>query len=82
MVLEQTEHCEHKEADYEMVCNDIHAAVDCVAHLTMLAWDGEYDEAFEELVSCFTTQEGEVSKSIKAISGFKKKVGEQWLAAA
>jgi len=72
MVLEKPEHREHEEADYEMVCNDIHAAVACVAHLTMLAWDEEYDDAFEEFVCCFTTQEGEVSRSIKAISGFKK----------
>jgi hypothetical protein len=33
---------EHKEADDEMVCNDVHAILEFAGHLTMLVQDGEY----------------------------------------
>ena len=65
-------HPEHKEAIDEMIFNDIHAAIEFIGNLTMLVCDEEYDEEFEEFVQCGVTQEGETSKQVTAIRGFKE----------
>lgn len=69
--LEPSETTEHQEADDELVINDIHAAIEFVGHLTTLVQDNEYDNSFEEIVRCGVTQEGEVSRKVVPIQGYK-----------
>ena len=69
--LEPSETTEHQEADDELVFNDLHSAIEFVSHLTMLVRDQEYDNNFEELVQCCVTQEGQVTKRIVPIGGYK-----------
>lgn len=62
---------EHKEAFEEMIFEDIHTAIEFVSELTKRVYYEEYDEAFEDFVECEVTQEGEVSRQIVPITGFK-----------
>lgn len=70
--LESSNTAEHAEADDELISSDLHAAIEWIGNLTMLVWDGKYDEAFEELVICGATQEGDTEKRIAPIEGFKR----------
>ena len=69
--LEPSETAEHKEADDQLVFNDLHGAIEFVGHLTMLVHDQEYDNNFEELVRYGVTQEGQVKKTVVPIEGYK-----------
>ena len=70
--LQEPEHPEHREADEELLFNDIHAAFEFIAQLTMLIKDEVYDETFEEHVQCGVSQEVNViSKQVAPITGFK-----------
>lgn len=69
--LEPSETAEHKEADDQLVFNDLHDTIEFAGHLTMLVHDQEYDHNFEELVRCGVTQEGEVKKTVVPIEGCK-----------
>ncbi len=69
--IDDSQPTEHAEADDELVFDDIHAAIEFVAHLTMLVHDGQYDETFEDSVQCLATQDGK-SKKVIPLVGFKQ----------
>ena len=64
------EHREHKEADGQLVYNDIHAAIEFAGHLTMLLHDGEYAQAFDDSVQCGVTMET-ADMTVQPLQGFK-----------
>lgn len=51
----EKKHPEHVEAEEELLLNDIHAAIEFAANLSMLAHDGGYDDAYEPFVQCGVT---------------------------
>jgi len=69
--LEPSEATEHQEADDELVFNDLRGAIEFVGYLTMLVNDQEYDDNYEKLVRCGVTQEGQVTRKVGPIEGYK-----------
>jgi hypothetical protein len=69
--LPESQASEHAEADEEMVFNDLHAAIEFSAHLTMLVHDGGYDQQCEPVVQCLVTQD-DGQKRVLPVSGFKQ----------
>ena len=63
---------EHIEADDQTIFADLHAAVEFVAHLTMLVHDHQYDDNFAGKVACLVTQAGGKKKVIP-VEGFKSR---------
>jgi hypothetical protein len=61
------EHREHVEESFE---NDLHAAIDCYAQLTMLVCDGTYDSACDPVAVALVGQEGDVTRRLKPVTGF------------
>lgn len=51
--------------------NDLHGAVEFYAHLTQLVRDGLYDEQYEPEVRALVTQQGNVTKTIRPVRGFR-----------
>ncbi len=46
----QSKHPEHKEAEIETLMHDLHGAMEFIAELTQLVYDGGYDERYEALM--------------------------------
>ena len=51
--------------------NDLHAAVEYYAHLTQLVRDDLYDEQHEPELRALVTQQGNVTKTIRPVRGFR-----------
>ncbi len=64
-------HPEHQEAEEEVFINDLHAAVEFYGNLTRLVLDGEYDEGYDANVEVLVTQEGDIHKTLRPISGVR-----------
>ena len=64
------EHREHKEADGQLVYNDIHAAIEFAGHLIMLLHDGGYEQAFDDSIQCGVTMET-AEMRVHPLQGFK-----------
>ena len=73
-ILELSDVPEHAEADNELVLNDIRAALEWVAQLTQLVYDGGYDEPFEDSIKCGVSQDiqRDVERTVIPIQGFKQ----------
>lgn len=66
-------HSEHTEAEVSQFMNDLRAAVEFYAELTRLVHDNEFDHKCDPDVLAKATQEGEVSRSITPLRGFKER---------
>lgn len=64
-------HPEYQEAEEEAFFNDLHAAVEFYGHLTRLVQDGAYDSGYDPNVKAFVTQEGDIHKTVRPISGMR-----------
>jgi hypothetical protein len=67
------EAAEHREADDELIANDLHGAIEFVGSLTALVRDEEYDDSFEEVIRCLVTQVGNVRGKVMPFEGFKSR---------
>jgi hypothetical protein len=66
------EHPEHREAEIETMMHDLHAAMDFIAQLTQLAYDGGYDHQYGALVRCgVQAVDTRVEASVVPVEGFK-----------
>ena len=64
-------HPEYQEAEEETFFNDLHAAVEFYGHLARLVEDGVYDDGHDQEVKVVVTQEGDVERTVRPISGMK-----------
>jgi len=68
----KNKHAEHQEAEIESLMHDLHAALDFIAQLTQMAYDGEYDGTYGAIVRCgVQAVDTYVEASVVPIEGFK-----------
>jgi len=73
---ESSQTAEHREADGELILNDIHAAIEFIGQLTMLISDQKYDEAFENFVQVGVSQDGQLERTVIPLTGCKEILGQ------
>ena len=67
------EHPERREAESEIPIDDVHAALDVIAQLTQMAYNGNYDDQYETLVkSGVQAVNTRVEASVVWVEGVKK----------
>lgn len=68
----KAEHAEHREAEIETMMHDLHAALEFIAQLTQMAYDGEYDGMYGPIVRCgLQAVDTYVEASVVPMEGFK-----------
>jgi hypothetical protein len=66
------EHPEHQEAEIDTMMHDLHAAMEFMAQLTQMAYDGGYDREYEPVVRCgIQAVDTRIETSVIPVEGFK-----------
>ena len=66
------EHPERQEAEIETMMHDLHAAMEFIAQLTQMAYDGDYDREYEPIVRCgIQAVDTRIETSVIPVEGFK-----------